>query len=72
MCKTVYEAWVMMDEDGVISEEYKTPQEVIKAMLQKGYTIEGMKENHFTCTKVLADSECWLEALEDYDYTEEV
>lgn len=68
----VYETWVMMDEDGVISEEYETPQEVIKAMLEKGYTIQGMKDNNFTCTKVLADSECWLEALEDYDYTEEV
>lgn len=70
--KSTYEAWVMMDDQCMVisEEEYKTPQELIEAMLQKGYTIEGMKENNFTCTKVLSDGECWLEALEDYDYTE--
>ena len=63
-----YEAWVMMDtENGVISEEYDTPEEVL-AEMQKKYTIEEMHKNGFTLNKLLCSDEQWLECLDEIEY----
>lgn len=63
-----YEAWVMMDtENGVVSEEHNTPEEVIAEMQEK-YTIEEMHENGFTLDRLLCSDNCWLECLEEIDY----
>ena len=63
-----YEAWVMMDtENGVVSEEHNTPEEVLVEMKEK-YTIEEMHENGFTLNKLLCSEGHWLECLDEIDY----
>lgn len=63
-----YEAWVMMDSDnGVITEEYETPDEAI-AELSIKYSIDEMHEAGFTCNKLLCNKDTWLECLDEIDY----
>lgn len=66
--KETYKAWVMMDsENGVISEEYETPDAVLAEMQQK-YTIEEMHENGFTLDLLLCTDQQWLECLDEIEY----
>lgn len=64
-----YETYVMMDsENGVISEECETADEVLAEMRGKGYSRDAMHTLGFTLNKLLCNDHTWLECLEEIDY----
>ena len=62
-----YEAWVMMDENGVVTEEYNSAEEEVNE-LKKHYTVEEMHRAGIECCKLLCSEESWLECLEIVEY----
>ena len=64
-----YEAWVMMNsENDVVTEEYDNPEEALKEMRDRGYTIKELHEGKFTLNRLLCSKDCWLECLDEIDY----
>lgn len=69
MSEKNYTAWVMMNsENDVITEEHETSTAAVTEMIERGYTRKEMHENGFTLNKLLCNSGCWIECLEEIDY----
>ena len=65
-----YKIWAIVNNENMFltEENHTTSKGAIAEMLQKGYTLDEMRKNGFSCCHFLCENGCWIECLEEIKF----